>query len=214
MEILPNTMKLSNEIENSEDWTLFLSTGNDKVFSVIYSNNYDILYGVGLRYTSDRQIIEDSIQNVFIYLLKAGRKLRHVTNIKAYLIKSFRRQLFLDLKKQKRLVLPDQLPENRFDYFNSSEQTLLETEELNAMQNALKTSISKLPPKQQEMIYLRFDCDLSYEQISTILEISVDSCYKSVYRSVKAVKGEIDDLLGKNNRLILFFISRFRKYFN
>ena len=211
MDVLPITMKISNAIDYSELWELFLSTGNEEVFSVIYKHNYDILYCVGLKYTSDIQAIEDSIQNVFIYLLKSRSKLKQVMNLKAYLVKSFRNQLFHDLKKQKRLSFPDQLLENGFDYFNSTEESILEKEELNELQSALRNSIVKLSPKQQEMIYLRFDCDLSYEQISGILDISVESCYKSVYRSIKAVKTGIDQMLEKSNDLILFYIYRIKK---
>lgn len=208
---LSTNRKSLTETNYSDAWELFISKGNDEAFSVIYYNHYDLLYYVGLKYTSAIQIIEDSIQNVFTYLLKNRNKLKSVTNIRGYLLKSFRRQLFLDLKKQKRLSLPDQLPENEFDYFASTEQNISDKEEFNELQSALKRSLIKLTAKQQEIIYLRFDCDLSYEEISNILEISVDSCYKSVYRSIKTIKTDIDQILVKGKNLVLMFISRFRE---
>ena len=204
-------MKISPDNNHSEVWNSFISKGGDEAFSTIYFNHYDLLYHIGLRYTSDIQVIEDSIQNIFIYLLNSRNKLKQVTNVRGYLLKSFRRQLFLDLKKQKRLSLPDQLPETTFDYFNSAEQTISDEEELSEMKQALKQSLGKLSAKQQEIIYLRYDCDLNYEEISNILDISVDSCYKSVYRSIKTIKTDIDQALLKGKNLILLFVSRLKR---
>lgn len=214
MKVLSINMKSATDINFSEAWELFISKGNDEAFSMIYFNHYDLLYYIGLKYSSDTQIIEDSIQNIFTYLLKNRNKLRHVTNVRGYLLKSFRRQLFLDLKKQKKHFLPNEWPENQFDYFNSTEQNIAEKEELNELQQALRKSLGKLTARQQEIIYLRFDCDLSYEEISTILEISVDSCYKSVYRSIKAIKVDVEQMLVKSKNLLLMFISILKRNFS
>lgn len=185
------------DINYREAWELFVLEGSDEAFSKIYFNHYDLLYSIGLKYTSDIHVVEDSIQNIFTYLLKSRNKLKYVTNVRGYILKSFRNQLFLDLKKQKRLSLPDQLPDNHFEYFNSIEHNISEQEELNELHKMLKTSLGKLTAKQQEIMYLRFDCDLSYEEISTILEISIDSCYKSIYRSIKFIKSDIEQMHSK-----------------
>lgn len=185
------------DINYREVWELFVLEGSDEAFSKIYFNHYDLLYSIGLKYTSDVHVVEDSIQNIFTYLLKSRNKLKHVTNVRSYLLKSFRNQLFLDIKKQKRLSLPDQLPEDNFEYFNSIEQSISEQEVHTELQKMLKICLGKLTAKQQEIMYLRYDCDLSYEEISNILEISVDSCYKSIYRSIKTVKNDIEQMLSK-----------------
>jgi RNA polymerase sigma factor (sigma-70 family) len=187
------------DINYSEAWELFVLEGSDKAFSIIYFSHYDLLYSVGLKYTSDTHVIEDSIQNIFTYLLKIRNKLKHVTNARSYLLKSFRNQLFLDLKKQKRLSFPDQLPEDSFEYFNSIEQSIFEQEDHSELHKMLKMSLHKLTKKQQEILYLRFDCELSYEEISNILEISIDSCYKSIYRSIKIIKSDIERMLSKKS---------------
>jgi len=214
MKGLSINMKPSTDTNYSEAWELFTSKNNDDAFAMIYFNHYDLLYYIGLKYSSDIQIIEDSIQNIFTYLLKNRNKLSHVTNVRGYLLKSFRRQLFLDLKKQKKHSLLNELPEDQFDYFNSTEQNIADKEELNELQHALRKSLEKLTAKQQEIIYLRYDCDLSYEEISNILEISVDSCYKSVYRSIKAIKVDIEQMLVKSKNLLLMFIFHLKRSFS
>lgn len=206
-------MRDTNYIDPSDAWNHFVSTGDEGHFSALYFAHFDLLYTIGRRYTSDTQVIEDSIQNVFVYLLKNRTKIKLVTKVRSYLIISFRHQLFLDLKKQKRLALSEELPENQFDYYPSVEHSILKQDEHNEILEALKKSLKNLPPKQQEIIYLRYDCDLSYEEISAILEISVDSCYKSVYRAIKAVKTDIESILANGTKMLLLFIASLSKKF-
>lgn len=196
--------------DNGNAWQAFVSSGCDKSFSRIYHDHFDLLYYIGLKYTSNTQIIEDSIQNIFVYLLKKRKSLNEVTNVKAYLVKSFRRQLLLDLKKQSRFWLSDQIPEERFEYFDGTEQAISEKEEADELKQVMRKSLAKLSPRQQEIIYLRYDCELSYEDIANILEISVDSCYKSVYRSVRLLKTSIEQLVTKGADLlcVLFLTDR------
>lgn len=208
-------MDTINEIEDSVVWDLYTSKGSNEAFSQIYHNHYNILYYIGLKYTSDIPVIEDSIQNIFIYILNHKKKLRLIKNIRAYLIKSFLNQLFREIGKQRKLIHSDQLIDNQFEYFNNSESNIIENEENELLKQALKQSLRKLSVRQQEIMYLRFDNELSYDEISEILEISVDSCYKSIYRSIKLIKADIDSMTTNCKNLFLWFINRFQsKFFN
>ena len=204
-------MNIPSDIDYSTTWNLFTSNGNEDAFSIIYYEHYNLLYYIGLKYTSDIQVVEDSIQNLFVNLLKNRSKLNPVINVRGFLLKSFRRQLFLDLKKQKKLTLFGQINEAQFDYFNGTEENLSPKDEQDELQLALKKSLVKLSDRQKEIIYLRYDCDLSYEEISGILEISVESCYQSVYRSIKTIKSDIGQMLSKGKNFILWVMFCLRK---
>jgi RNA polymerase sigma factor (sigma-70 family) len=203
-------MSISGDIDFSTTWNLFTSNGNEEAFSTIYHGHYNMLYYVGLKYTTDIQVIEDAIQNLFVNLLKNRTRLNPVINVRGFLIKSFRRQLFLDLKKQKKLSLFGQITEAPFDYFYGTEDNLADKDESDELQGALKQSLLNLSDRQKEIIYFRYDCDLSYEEISGILGISVESCYQSVYRSVKTLKADIEKMLPKSKNLILWIMFHFK----
>jgi RNA polymerase sigma factor (sigma-70 family) len=72
----------------------------------------------------------------------------------------------------------------------------------------VRECIQKLSAKQQEIIYLRFECDLSYEDISDMLEITVESCHKSIYRSIRSIRAEAQKIQKIEERLILFFLNK------
>jgi RNA polymerase sigma factor (sigma-70 family) len=201
-------MKIPLNKNYSAIWESFISHDNREALSSIYFDHYDLLFNFGLKHTTDKQIVEDSIQNTFSYFLNVRKKLGLVRNVPAYLFMSFRRQLFLDLKKQKKSFYSEQLSKNNFDYFSNPEQDLADQEDENQLRSVVKECINKLSAKQQEIIYLRYECDLSYEDISTMLDITIESCHKSIYRSIKAIRTEAQKIRKMEERLILFYLNK------
>lgn len=181
-------------------WEKFVSEGSQEALSQIYFDHFDLLFSYGLKYTSDRQTIEDSIQNIFAYFLKVRKSLTPVNNIRGFLLKCFRRQLFLELKKQKRFFQTEDSLENSLNYSNSPEQDRIDNEEADDLQVVVNKCISNLTSKQQEIIYLRFTCELPYNEISNILQINVESCHKMVYRSIKAIRLEAEKTIAEERK--------------
>jgi len=157
-------------------------------------------------------LVEDTIQNVFINFIKFRESIGSVKNLTGYLISTFRRQLYHDLNKHKKTILTEQLPEEHFDYFRCPEQDqdMSDKENKERLYSAIEQSITKLTDKQREIIFLRFERELSYEEIAQILNLPVESCYKSSYRTIKIIRSEVEKILGKAGNLFLciFFRSR------
>ena len=180
-------------------WNKFCHNEDNESFSVIYMDHYDLLFNYGNKFTRDTEIIEDSIQNIFSYFLKNRRSLRDIKNVKGYLLKCFRRQLFHDIRKEKRMVSIAEVPEGSFSLFNSPEQDLIDREGQVNLKKLIRNSIRELSPRQQEMIYMRFVFNLTYEDISEMLGINVDTCYKTIYRSIKAIRIHTETILNSKN---------------
>jgi RNA polymerase sigma factor (sigma-70 family) len=66
----------------------------------------------------------------------------------------------------------------------SYESLRIETEENKDKIIRLNNLLNQLPPKQKEVIYLKFYKGLSNEQISQILNINYQSVKNHVYRSI------------------------------
>ena len=188
-------------------WNQFIEDGDQVSLSLIYKENYDLLYDYGLRYTSDVKIVEDSIQEIFISIIKYRSKIGIVKNLQGYLISSFRRQLFLGLNSKKRTISMDLMPEGSFDYFKSPDNEISDKEDLEFLHTAINDCISKLTNKQKEIMFLRFERDIPYEEIATILNISVESCYKSIYRTIKTIRCVVERRIISSGKLIFGFSS-------
>ena len=200
-------MRNSQEISQNNFWNLFLTDGNEDALSHIYADNYDLLYDYGLRFTSNIHIVEDAIQDMYINLIKYRKNIGLVKNLQGYLICAFRRQLFLDLNKQKIIISTEQMPEGFFDYFKSPDPDSDEKEEKEFLHSTVTACVSQLTDKQKEIIYLKFEREIEYEEIAVILNISVESCYKSIYRSLKSIRRSAEKVLLDNTKMAVRIYS-------
>ena len=200
-------MKKAENKDYSSVWGLFIAECNQEALGIIYFSHYDLLYNFGLRFTNDNQIIEDAIQDVFSYFLKSAGKLSPVTNLKAFLLQSFRHQLIFDLKKRNRLNSSNNLPENDLEGHEPEVDGVFEKEWSHRLGKTITKCIEKLSEKQKEAIFLRFQSELSYDEMAIILGITVDSCYKLVYRSLKELRQEVE-LLEKGSKHLVGVLFR------
>jgi RNA polymerase sigma factor (sigma-70 family) len=192
-------MPISQNSYYIELWEMFISQDNQESLSIIYKDHFDLLYNFGFKYTSDTGAIENSIQNIFGYFLKKRNKLGPVNNMSGYLIQCFRHELYLALKKQKKIVLCQTIPEGYFNHDSAQKENEF-GEKREQLHQTMMAIIKKLNPKQQKIINLRFIERFSYKEISDMLNISVDSCYKSVYRSVTSIRHEAERVLPQKKK--------------
>ncbi|MGV8136612.1 MAG: RNA polymerase sigma factor [Mangrovibacterium sp.] len=204
-------MKLLSENELNKMWENFRLDGSQDALSLIYYEHFDFLYGFALKYTSDRALVEDSIQNVFGKLLKKGKNLNPVSNLRYYLLQIFRRELFDQLQKRERITFSGKIHDTPDQFCYNKAEDQMNSEERDRVLQLVNKSVAKLGPKQQEIIYLRFNQDLDYSEIAKMLDISVDSCYKSVYRSIKFIKEDIEKIIGNNPGLLLWVFIGIKK---
>jgi RNA polymerase sigma factor (sigma-70 family) len=200
-------MRNSNEISQQEIWNLFINNGNEDALSRIYSDNYDLLFDYGLRFTTNVHIVEDAIQDMFINLIKYRKNIGQLKNLQGYLVCAFRRQLFLDLNKQKKMISTEQMPEGFFDYFKSPDSDSNEKMEKEFLHATIEECVNNLTEKQKEIIYLKFEREIAYEEIAVILNISVESCYKSIYRSLKSIRCSAEKVILNKNEMVVGIYS-------
>ena len=204
-------MKLVEDKTLVEKWNQFILKGDLNALSKVFLYYYDFLFDYGMRNTDDKQYVEDAIQDIFLNLIKSRKNIGLVRNLTGYLTSTFRRQLFVYLNKKKKIILSEQLPEEQFEYFKSPGQEIPEHKKKEQLYLIIEHCVEKLTTRQQEVLFLRFKKEISYEEISEMLNISVDSCYKLVYRTVKMIRLEAEKLLYKGENMIFWFYTFMRK---
>lgn len=191
--------------ENQNDikkWNRFRN-GDDLVLSVIYSENAEALYQYGLKLTTNCELVEDTIHDLFLDLIRNRKTIGETDHIRFYLLKSFRRKLIRKLKSEKHdRDLP--LSEEVFDVRYSIEQEMISKEISQNTSARLLTAVGQLSPRQKEAIYLKFQKELNYLQISEILGMSVEASRNLIYRAVKSLK-EAFPKIGEDAVFLLIF---------
>ncbi len=186
-------------------WQNFID-GDDDALSSIYFEFFDMLLNFGVKYSGDRFLVEDCIQNLFVDLLKNRQKQKPVKNIRFYLTKALRNQISYELRKTKKLLRVDESGESDFRIIYSVENSLISDETDEMRTKFLEMVMEGLTPRQKEALYLKFNCGFDYIQISELMQISIESVRTMIYRTLKSIK-EIFDTNSYSN-LILFGFFR------
>ncbi len=94
-------MSLGNSSDEGAIWTRF-QAGDQFAYSYIYDSYYKRLYNYGMRIVSDKVIVEDCIQDLFIRLWRRKELLGVPLSIQAYLFQSLRRCIYRSIEKQRK----------------------------------------------------------------------------------------------------------------
>ncbi|MGV8095347.1 MAG: RNA polymerase sigma factor [Mangrovibacterium sp.] len=188
-------------------WQKFIE-GDDAALSSIYFEFFDMLLNFGMKYSSDRFLVEDCIQNLFVYLLKNRQYQKPVANLRFYLTKALRNQMLYEYRKTKKLVPVDEHRETDFRITYSVENSLIASETDEMRSRFLKMVMEDLTARQKEVLYLKFNCGFDYGQISELMQISVESARTLVYRTLKLIK----ETFASETHSNLIFFTIFRSF--
>ena len=179
-------------------WNDFIK-GNEDAFRVIYNKHVQSLFKYGCHFTPDEAHVKDCIHDIFIDLAKYRSGLGTTNNIKLYLFKSLKRKIIKSLDKSGVFGSLDteQIP---FHYAISSEDELFDTESEQLRFHQLDKAMETLSPRQKEAIYLKFVSDLSYEELSKVMQLNYQSARNLVFRGLEKLRESFP------KSLILFFL--------
>lgn len=177
--------------------------GEKYALSKIYHLHVESLYRYGKKFSSDSDLIKDTIQDLFFDLIRTREKLGSTDHIYFYLIKAFRRKLFRSISETKQARQSDNF-EDTFtaNIVYSVEEDWIQKEHLTKKEEMIQKGLSELSPKQREILYYRFNCDFEYEQICEIMSMKYDSARKMVFRALKSLRENLTD-----TNIVLFYIS-------
>jgi RNA polymerase sigma factor (sigma-70 family) len=180
-------------------WAKF-RTGDRGSFEEIYNEFSDQLFAYGTKITSDRELVKDSIQDLFIDLYKYNPTIRNPELLQFYLYKSLKRSIIKRLQKEKRLqsIHPDY---NTFELTFYAETDDYEDDSKNRQMESLQKALKALDHKKRELLFLKFDSGLTYGEIGGLLNMKPDTVKKQVYR----ILHYLHDSFG-SSLLELFFI--------
>ena len=126
--------------EDSELWKAF-KKGSRVAFAQLYNLYIEDLLSYGYRVTSDRQLIRDSIQDLFLHLWQTRLNISDTNSIRFYLYRSLRNRIVRNIEKINHTNIDTaHLFENIIGAF-SVEDELIESEQLSEQLIKLKRAI-------------------------------------------------------------------------
>jgi RNA polymerase sigma-70 factor (ECF subfamily) len=181
---------ISYDYKDAELWHRFLN-GDNRAFSIIFDQYFDTLYRYGSVITPHKEIVEDSIQDIFIELWQSRARLKQTDSIKFYLFKVLRRKIYRNLDI--RMDLHEDMGSYVKDTDDSIEQIIVKEEVSHQRTKSISDTIKLLSPRQREVIELRFYQEFSYEQIAELSDINLQSVHNNMHRALTGLRDRLSD---------------------
>ncbi len=165
-------------------------------FSQLYSIFIKDLFSYASRITKNKELIEDSVQDLFVELWKSRDSLPQVRSVKFYLYKRIKRKIIRKLIESRKLPLNRNILEDyNFEITFSHETELIDKQISREKQERLLKSLNKLTRRQKEAITLRFFDGLRNTEIAALLAMSPKSVRNLIYRAMIVLKDEMTIVL-------------------
>lgn len=158
-------------------------------FTELYDKQIDNLFAFGTRFTSDRELIKDCIQDVFVKLYTKREELDSIGNIESYLYVSLRNRINDEFRRNTHLC-EDEINENLIKSIcDTSEVFSMEkNEEEHNRNNRLVGFVKSLSPRQRQIINLYYMEQRKYDDICHIMGINYQSVRNLMHRSITRLR--------------------------
>lgn len=142
---------------------------------------------------TDKQLLEDAIQELFIELWQAKSQ-TSVVSVKAYLLKSLKYKLLKIIRQNNHAQL---INDNEHSYFEwSHENFMIAQQDDEERRQQVLMAISHLSNRQKEIIYLKYYQNLSYEEVSDIMNINYQVARNLLCQAIKTLKKFLSHTIG------------------
>lgn len=180
-------MTLKEQQKATELWIKFLS-GNEGAFAEFYCLFFDDLMHYGVRVGGDNEVVEDLIQDIFLKLYQKNIVLDDNSKLRPFLYRTLKNAIYNHLLREKRLS-PLQDSDIVFTLDYTIDDQLFLSDKYNLAEE-IENILHNLTERQKELIYLRFVHDMSFEEISEIMEINIQSARNLLFRSMSILRKE------------------------
>lgn len=177
-----NTMD-DTTLNDIDLWKAFLR-GEPSAFAQVYRRFYPLLYSYGIRMTGNRELVADTIQDLFVKLILNYNHLQFTDNPKAYLLRALRNKLLDSVQSFRQTEQVESHQE--FSPLTEEITSTLFAKDDNDLINERKLarSIASLSARQREILYLYYIKEFGYKEIALVLDMNLQSCRNLLSRTL------------------------------
>ncbi|WP_163410217.1 RNA polymerase sigma factor [Flavobacterium ajazii] len=168
-----------------------IKKGDINAFEKLYDIYADVLLTFALQYTNEESFAKDAIHDVFLDIYKYRTGLAESVNVKSYLFKITQRNVLKKHKASQKIFSLSTDYDSVILKELSFEEILIEEENTLERNSKLAFAMEELTEKQRTALFYRFNEDKPYEEIASILDISVESSRTLIYRCLKELRKKL-----------------------
>ena len=169
-----------------------MRAGSESAFTQLYNHSFADLCRYGARITGDKELIEDSIQDLFVEIWKTRTCLPPVESVKYYLFVWLKRKIVKKIMDIRKVPMVNNLPEGYdFEIVFSHESRLIDSQFSEEQQRNLLKALNKLTRRQKEAVTLRFYDGFTHQQIADLLSVDSKSVRNIIYRAMLVLRKDM-----------------------
>ncbi len=163
-----------------------LAEGRDEAFAAVYDRFAGPLFRVAWTLLRSRQDAEDAVQEVFLGLVRSRAALGRVENLRAYLFGALRHAA-TRLATRRKTGLHHPLSHEAVGEADGKVPLDAETSDL------LQRALDALPAEQREVVTLKIDGELTFEEVAAVLGISPNTAASRYGYALEKLRGRFEE---------------------
>ena len=165
-----------------------LKKGDEKAFSILFKKHYSQLVRYGNSFLPFPEKVQDCVQDVFTDIWIYRHKLNDAVVVKAYLLSCVRKRILRSQERDRVFRLSTSVDSIKFLFDFSIEHHLIADEITADKVKRLNQLINDLPSRQKEALYLRYNQELTVDQIANMLDINYQSANNLLHRALLCLR--------------------------
>ena len=189
------------EDANDEDvaWMARIAKGDDQAFRLLVEKHQGAVIGTVAKMTNGSADTEDIAQQVFLRIWKSAKRYQPTAKFTTFLFTVTRNLVFNETSKKSRRK-ESSIEEQEDDWRRSvaySDETSQPDQKLaqSEMKEVVDIAIARLPEKQRLAVILRRYEQMPYEEMATVLELSVPAVKSQLFRARNSLREMLSDYL-------------------
>lgn len=167
-----------------------MKEGNEFAFREIFELFSNPLFQYGSTIVKDRELVKDSVQELFISLWTNRQNIGTARSVRYYLFYSLRRLILKKANRSRKFFSLATLGQENF-IIETQEQAIMLRERKSKHQCILSKEIEKLPTRQREVIYLKFYQQLKNEEIEAIMNLNNQVVRNTLYKALRSLRQQM-----------------------
>jgi RNA polymerase sigma-70 factor (ECF subfamily) len=170
-----------------EDLLIKFQSGDDGAFDEIVRTYLSMVVNLAFRFTGNQEDAEDLAQDIFVKVWNKASSFKGDASLKTWIYRITVNESLNFVRKRKIASFVDAIETALSFQSDDTDTKLYQSEEKNFVRKAIRS----LPRKQRIAITLRTFKNLPYEEIASIMKLSVSSVESLLFRAKKNLKKKL-----------------------
>ena len=171
--------------------------GDKEVFRILFTEYYYKLFVYAKSYVEDSEVAEDIVQDIFFHLWEKHREVEISSSLSSYLFRSVHNRSIQYLRHKKVVAGYEERHSMKIKeaeiLYNSSNDFSLSYVHLNEIQEIIRQTIEKMPPKTREIFRLSREAAKSNQTIATSMNMTIKSVEYHITKALKILYSALKD---------------------